>query len=162
MKVENYKKVNESESGRMIEIITDWLDTRFTIPGTNIKFGLDVLVDFIPGVGKIMTSFVSLGILGFIMVRGIPFMTALKMSGNIIIDFIISSIPFVGFIFDASYKSNVRNLNLLEEHLHARESGKYYFGVWILFAVVLLLLIFLSYALLIMLAWALNYLYGIQ
>ena len=40
---------------------------------------------------------------------------------NIGLEAVIGSVPLVGDIFDAFYKSNMRNLALLEEHLEAVE-----------------------------------------
>ncbi|MFB0946329.1 MAG: DUF4112 domain-containing protein, partial [Spirosomataceae bacterium] len=72
------------------------------------------------------------------------FGTAIKMMGNIIFDFIISSVPIIGTFFDIGFKSNVKNLNLLQKHLNNNPTGKYYKGIWMIFgltAVILLLLI---------------------
>lgn len=160
MKEKEFTELEKSQSGRMLEILTEWLDTKFTIPGTDIRFGLDAIIGIIPGGGNIMTTVISLGLLGFILLRGITFLTALKMCGNILLDFLFSSIPLIGVIFDVGYKSNLRNIQLLEKHLEKREPGTYYYGVWILFGILLLILIALSILLLYYLGVLLNYLAG--
>jgi hypothetical protein len=135
---------NNGYSTKAIEVLTDWMDTKLRIPGTSIRFGLDAILSIIPGVGDMASTVINLGIFGMILRKGVPFATALKMMGNIIIDFLLSSIPLIGTIFDIGFKSNVKNLNLLQKHLNNNPAGKYYKGIWMVFgltAVILLLLI---------------------
>ncbi len=153
-----FKELRKQDKGIVLERIADWLDTRFTIPGTRIQFGLDALIGIIPGGGNIITTVVSVALLGFIVARGLPFFTALKMAGNILLDFLFSSIPLLGVIFDVGYKSNTRNLRLFEKHLEKREPEKYYYGAWILLGLLILLLIILSIALLYGIVYILNFL----
>lgn len=53
---------------------------------------------------------------------GIPATLKTKMMVNIIFDFVIGIVPFVGDVMDAVFKANSRNAALLEAHL--REKGK--------------------------------------
>lgn len=129
------EKEQPSKSLRLIKVLTNWMDNKFTIPGTNIKLGIDAIIGLIPGVGDIASTSVSLGILGITLQKGVPFKTAIKMMGNILFDAIITLIPFAGFFMDVAFKANTRNLRLLEEHLDKNEEGKYYFGVWWLFGI---------------------------
>ena len=39
-----------------------------------------------------------------------------RMVFNVLIDFIIGSIPFVGDLFDFGFKANSRNIKLMKEH----------------------------------------------
>ena len=41
---------------------TRWLDTRFRIPGTDIRFGFDALLGLIPGAGDAISLLVSGGL----------------------------------------------------------------------------------------------------
>ncbi len=120
------------------------MDTKLRIPGTSIRFGLDAIMSLIPGIGDAASALINFGIFGMILVKGVPFGTAIRMMGNIIVDFLLSAIPFVGTIFDIGFKSNVKNLHLLQKHLNNNPTGRYYKGIWVVFgltAVVLLLLI---------------------
>ena len=36
---------------RDLEILARWLDSRFRMPGTNIRFGLDAIIGLVPGIG---------------------------------------------------------------------------------------------------------------
>ena len=143
-------------STKAIEILTDWMDTKLRIPGTSIRFGLDAIMSLIPGVGDVASTAINLGIFGMILGKGVPFGTALRMMGNIIIDFIISSVPVIGTIFDIGFKSNVKNLNLLQKHLNSNPSGKYYKGIWIVFGLTAIILLLLIIGLFWLLAKGLN------
>lgn len=52
---------------------------------------------------------------------GLPARLRMHMMINIIFDFIIGLVPFVGDIMDAAYKCNTRNAVILEKYL--REKG---------------------------------------
>jgi hypothetical protein len=43
-----------------IDALSILLDTAFVVPGTQTRFGLDVLIGFIPGVGDAITTVISL------------------------------------------------------------------------------------------------------
>ena len=48
---------------------------------------------------------------------GVLMSTLLRMMGNVGVDFVISAIPLVGWVGDVFYRSNLRNMDLLREHL---------------------------------------------
>lgn len=52
---------------------------------------------------------------------GLPASLRMKMTMNIIFDFVIGLVPFVGDLADAMYKCNTRNAVILEKYL--REKG---------------------------------------
>lgn len=147
---------NKPKSTKAIEILTDWMDTKLRIPGTSIRFGLDAIMSLIPGIGDAASTVINLGIFGMILTKGVPFGTALKMMGNIIIDFLLSSIPLIGTIFDIGFKSNVKNLNLLQKHLNNNPTGKYYKGIWMVFGLTAIILLMLIIGLFWLLAKGLN------
>jgi hypothetical protein len=128
------------KSLKTISFLTNWMDTKFRIPGTDIKFGVDALLSLIPGLGDILSTGISLSIFSLILGKGVPFGTALKMMFNIIFDAILSSVPLLGSIADVAFKANTRNLKLLEHHLQENPEGKYKYGVWMVFALTLAIL----------------------
>ena len=92
------------------------MDSRFRIPGTNIRFGLDPLLSLFPALGNIISYIVS-GLLILQMVRfGASGKLAIKMIFNICVDFLISNIPVLGTIFTTGYKANIRNIRLMKEY----------------------------------------------
>ena len=133
-------QTKNQKSLKTIAFLANWMDTKFRIPGTQIKFGVDALLSLIPGLGDVLSTGVQVGIFGLILKEGVPFGTALKMMFNILIDAIFSSVPFLGTIADVAFKANTRNLKLLEDHLHANPEGKYHYGIWWVFAFTLVLL----------------------
>ena len=93
------------------------LDNRWTIPGTRIGFGLDGIASLVPVAGDTLTALVSLHILDEARRMGVPKRLIARMLGNIVFDWAAGSIPVIGTIFDVAFKSNLRNLRLLEQHL---------------------------------------------
>lgn len=96
--------------------LAEWLDSRFTIPGTNIRFGLDPIISLIPGAGDwiagmISTYFIILGVRA-----DLPPAVLLRMGFNILLDVVIGTVPLLGDLFDVSWKANIRNAELLEEY----------------------------------------------
>lgn len=53
---------------------------------------------------------------------GLPMGVKIQMLINIIIDFVIGIVPFLGDLVDALFRANTRNVVLLEKHL--REKGQ--------------------------------------
>jgi len=99
------------------ESIAYFLDTRFKIPGTNIRFGYDALIGLLPGLGDTVTSVVGLYVLLLARQAGVRRSVLVKMAVNIGVDWLIGLIPLIDLIFDVAFKANVRNVNLLREEL---------------------------------------------
>lgn len=98
----------------------DWLawllDSSIKIPGTNRTIGLDGIIGLIPGVGDVFASLLS----GYIIVRallmGLPIFVIGQMVVNMVIEGVIGVIPFFGDIFDFIFKSNRRNVRLMQRY----------------------------------------------
>jgi hypothetical protein len=95
------------------------LDRAVRIPGTNISFGLDALLGLIPGGGDVAGAIFSsyLILLGSRM--GLPAHVLTRMIGNVAIDTLGGSVPILGDLFDVAWKSNTRNLEILEQFADA-------------------------------------------
>jgi hypothetical protein len=99
------------------EHLVTLLDDRFRIPGTDFRFGLDPIIGILfPGVGDAVTGVDSVGLMALALRRGVPRVVLFRMILNILVDVVAGSLPIVGDIFDAAYKSNRRNLELIREH----------------------------------------------
>ena len=108
---------------KYLDSLSDLLDSRFRIPGTNIRFGLDFLVGLVPFAGDAVT-FAFSGLLVISMTRhGASGMVVVKMLGNILLDTLVGSIPVLGDLFDLGFKANRRNYQLLKEHYEADKHG---------------------------------------
>jgi Domain of unknown function (DUF4112) len=49
--------------------------------------------------------------------HGAPAGVLARMGGNIAVDMLLGAIPVIGILFDAGFKANQRNLNLLQGFL---------------------------------------------
>lgn len=96
------------------------LDERFSIPGTNWRFGLDAIIGLIPGLGDLVTSAISAYIVSEAHHLGASRVMLLRMSWNVVLDTLLGSIPLAGDVFDAGWKANRRNVNLLMQHIERR------------------------------------------
>jgi hypothetical protein len=96
--------------------LADLLDRRFTIPGTSIRIGLDPIVGLIPGVGDAIASLAGSVILVLAAQSQLPKIVLVRMSLNIALNGIIGAIPILGDLFSVWFKSNVRNVELLERY----------------------------------------------
>ena len=90
------------------------LDTAVGIPGTRIRVGLDALLGLIPGAGDALSAALS----GYIILAaaraGASRPVLVRMVGNVVLDTLIGAIPVLGDLFDVAFRSNVRNVALLE------------------------------------------------
>ena len=93
-----------------------WLmDDLFRVPVLGWRFGLDALIGLVPGFGDTSTALVSFYILAAAVRYKVPKVTMLRMGLNIAIDYVFGSLPFVGDLADAWWKSNQMNLELLRK-----------------------------------------------
>lgn len=100
-----------------IEQLADWLDTRFTLPGTNLRFGLDSLIGLIPGIGDGVTALLGLYIVGRARELGASPWLIARMLANLGIDSVLGAVPLLGDVFDFAFKANAKNIRLLMRHL---------------------------------------------
>ena len=106
---------------KYLDTASDLLDSRFRIPGTDIRFGVDFLIGLVPVAGDVIT-FGFAGLLVIAMARhGASGMVVVKMLWNILLDATVGSIPVLGDLFDLKYKANRRNYQLLTEHYQEGE-----------------------------------------
>lgn len=91
------------------------LDRAVRIPGTNITFGLDAVLGLVPGGGDIAGAIFSAWLLMLGAKMGVPRHILARMVANIAIDTVGGSVPLIGDLFDVAWKSNTRNLALLEQ-----------------------------------------------
>jgi hypothetical protein len=120
-----------------------WLmDDLIRVPGLDWRFGLDALVGLIPGFGDTATSLVSFYILASAVRYRVPKVTLLRMGLNIGIDYLVGSLPLVGDVFDAWWKSNQMNVELLSQRatVSASEARKGKLSDWLFVGLIILVL----------------------
>lgn len=108
---------SETKLKKWADTLVSLLDDRFRIPGTDFRFGLDPIIGLLfPGIGDAVTGAGSIGLLTLALRRGVPRVILGRMLLNILVDVILGAFPVIGDIFDAAWKCNRRNLELIREH----------------------------------------------
>lgn len=103
--------------------ISHLLDNAFRIPGTNYRVGVDPLLGLLPVVGDAPGAALAAYIVVEAAYLGVPRETVLRMLFNLVVDATVGSLPVVGDVFDAVWKANARNVQLLEARRLDPESG---------------------------------------
>ncbi|WP_372749346.1 DUF4112 domain-containing protein [Litorivivens sp.] len=102
---------------KRLEKFSRFTDSSIKIPFTNFSIGADAVVGLLPGVGDV----IGLGFSGYVLLEahraGADGELKLRILRNMGIDFVGGLLPVVGDAFDAFYKANTRNTQLLKEYL---------------------------------------------
>jgi hypothetical protein len=153
---------SRAEVERSLEQLAHLMDGLFRVPGTGWRVGLDAVVGLIPGVGDFATTAVSLYILAAGVRYRVPKVTLLRMGANIAVDYLLGSIPVVGDLFDAAWKSNQMNVELLRRRaaVTPEELSRGRASDWLFLAAIILGLLVLFFATLALSLWLLWLLVG--
>ena len=100
-------------SNEHLDYVAALLDDIFRIPGTKIRFGLDALIGWVPGIGDAMTGIASFLIVFASWRRGAKGVTLVRMIANVLLETAIGAIPVAGDVFHVVWKANRRNYRLL-------------------------------------------------
>src|ERR1044071_3298579 len=147
------RQANESLRGKVRDFVDAPIDTHLErislimdrairVPGTNLRFGLDpILGFFVPVVGDWVGTIVSAYIVLASIRHGLPKSTITRMVFNVAVDFLIGTVPVVGDALDFAWKSNTKNLRLLNKYAKGKGGSVWSDWVWvfILFGLLLLL-----------------------
>lgn len=112
-----------SKELRDLEKLAVWMDSRFRIPGTPIRIGLDSVLGLLPGIGDTGTLMVTLYLTEKARRYNLPQRVRLIMFWNAFVDWLIGLIPLAGDLFDIGWKANLRNIALLRKHLERRSAN---------------------------------------
>jgi len=143
---------------RELEVLSQLMDNQFQVPVIGWRFGLNAVIDLIPEFGDIATTIVALYILVSAVRYRVPKITLLRMGLNIAIYFIGGLVPFAGDLFDAWWKPNIRNINLLRRRatVSADEAKRGRASDWVFVSLIvggLLTLLFGSITLTFLIFW---------
>lgn len=122
-----------------LDYIAALLDDIFNIPGTSIRFGLDAIIGWIPGIGDAASGIASFFIVFAAWRRGVQSITLLRMIANVLLETTLGAIPVAGDVFHVFWKANRRNYRLLirekqQPAVHTRRD-------WIFLAIILFMVI---------------------
>lgn len=110
-------EIQQLKNLQRIRKLANLLDTAIGIPGTKFRIGLDPILGLVPGGGDLIAALMSAYMIYLATRFKLEKEEIGKMVGNVAIETIFGSIPLVGDIFDAYFKANIRNLEILENHL---------------------------------------------
>jgi len=97
--------------------LSNLLDNAIGIPGTRYRIGLDPIIGLIPGGGDTVGMLLSSTIVMEAARMGATKAVLGQMVFNILLETVAGTVPLIGDIFDVAWKSNVKNIVLLEDHL---------------------------------------------
>ncbi|HJP86363.1 MAG TPA: DUF4112 domain-containing protein [Gemmatimonadaceae bacterium] len=112
-----------ASTNRRVRVLAQLLDNSISIPGTRYKIGLDPIVGLIPGIGDLIGAVLSAYIILEAARADVPGFVLFRMLVNVGFDTLLGAVPAVGDLFDAAWKSNTRNVALLERHLSKQAKG---------------------------------------
>lgn len=100
-----------------LDRLSTLLDSKFRVPGTSLRFGLDGILGLIPGVGDVVTAGPALYLLYRAHQLGARKRVMTRMAMNTGIDLTLGAVPVLGDVFDVFFKANKRNVALLRQEI---------------------------------------------
>ncbi len=107
----------DAAARQRLETIATLLDTAVRVPGTNLRFGADAVLNLVPGLGTVAAQALSAWIIIEARRLGVPPSLLLRMVLNLGVDTVVSSVPVLGWVADLFFRANRRNVDLLRRHL---------------------------------------------
>lgn len=108
------------------------LDSSIRLPG-GFRIGVEALIGLVPFLGDAVGVLLSAYIVRQAARLGAPPAVLLRMVSNVAVEGIVGMIPFLGDLFDAAWKANQRNAQLLNQYLEnprgATRSSRKFVGV---------------------------------
>ncbi|WP_316841804.1 DUF4112 domain-containing protein [Pedobacter gandavensis] len=130
------------------------MDEQFRIPGTKYRFGLDPLFNLIPFAGDLTGFLISSGLVLAMSSKGLTSKIVVLMCINILLDTAIGAIPGIGQIWDFFFKSNTRNMKLMEQYyLEGRHQGSGKNTIVIAFIALFIVFLLLLLGMWFLIAW---------
>ena len=123
-------------SNEHLDYVAALLDDMWRIPGTKVRFGLDAVIGWVPGIGDAMAGIASCLIVFASWRRGAKPITLARMIANILLEMTIGAIPVAGDIFHIVWKANRRNYRLLIRE--KEQPGAYTRRDWMFLAAILI------------------------
>jgi hypothetical protein len=145
---------------RIARFLADLLDQRFTIPGTQIRIGLDPILGLIPGIGDVIANLTGSVILFIAAQCRLPKIVLLRMGLNLAVNSIIGAIPIFGDVFSIWFRSNAKNAALLERYARGEAQGASA-GDWFFVVALILALLLVIAGIVLALAWLFKQLWNL-
>lgn len=101
------------------------MDEAIRIPGTQFKIGGDAILGFlVPVVGDAVSALSHVALLYYAFRAKVPAVVIARMVLNVALDEGWGSIPIIGDVFDAGFRANRKNLDLIERRSGARRATR--------------------------------------
>lgn len=116
-----------------VSALAQVMDQAITIPGTNVRMGLDAALGLVPVIGDLISQAIASYIIWEARRLGVSRLTMMRMIANSAIDTVVGIVPLAGDLFDVAFKANMKNLKLLQRHLEqcgARAGSRVVEGKW--------------------------------
>lgn len=97
------------------------LDARFSIG--KVRFGLDAIVGLVPAVGDTATAVVGSYLIYLAYKHRMGKAVIAAMAANLIFDWVVGLVPWLGDLFDVMFKAHLRNLGIMERAVARRRAG---------------------------------------
>ncbi|MDJ0708228.1 MAG: DUF4112 domain-containing protein [Leptolyngbyaceae cyanobacterium MO_188.B28] len=101
---------------KRLRALSHLLDNSIPIPGVG-RIGLDPILGLLPGGGDLFSGLIS----AYIVIEGArlgaPAASLTRMAFNILLEVFVGSAPILGDLFDAAWKANAKNVELIEAHV---------------------------------------------
>jgi hypothetical protein len=154
------RPLTQGQQQRLVALrrLAELLDSAFLIPGTSYRVGLDPIIGLVPWIGDLVSPAFTVALLWQARDVRVPKVVLLRMIFNAAIDAIVGAIPLAGDLFDFGWKSNQRNLALLERH--AYEEHRAGFGDWIVVLAMMVIVIMLAAVPLVAAGWLISWAAG--
>jgi hypothetical protein len=113
--MQNYDRDQKPLAPQWLRVLVRFMDDAIAVPGTRIRVGWDAILGaFAPWVGDGISALSHVTLIWSAFRAGLPRVVFARMLLNVAIDALVGSVPILGDIFDAAFKANRRNLELLE------------------------------------------------
>ena len=153
--VQSVEEAGVRETRKRLASLAWLLDSSIPVPGTRFTIGLDALIGLFPFLGDLVGVLLSSYILSEASRLGAPKSVLMRMAFNIGVEGVVGIVPLAGDLFDAAFKANQRNVQLLNQWFarpEKTERSSRAFGTGLVVAVVLGLAL-LGYASFLVVRW---------
>jgi hypothetical protein len=86
-----------------------------------LRFGLESVTDWVPGIGDLVSLSVSVYQLGVARQLGVPRRRRLRMAVNVGVDALVGGIPVLGDVADTLFKAHVRNQRIIDDYMASEQ-----------------------------------------
>lgn len=108
---------------KWVSTLADLMDTKYAIPGTGIRFGLDPIIGLLPIAGDTITLLIGAAMLLESRRLGLGWGVATRICANLGIDWLVGLVPGLDLVFDTMYKAHKRNAELIMRKAAEKHGG---------------------------------------